>query len=173
MVLYESIKNNHYKVGFYGGKFLPFHKGHDYCIRCAAKQCDKVYVILFYGGDDELEIYKSLSERDKELFSLDNRLTHLINICRQYNNVFVFYVDVTPLKKSDGSEDWDAETPLVLSVTGKMSVVYSSEESYDEYFKRAYPWAEHILIDPPREIVPISGTKIRNMNMEERKEWML
>lgn len=26
-----------YKIGMYGGKFLPFHKGHRYCIDVAAQ----------------------------------------------------------------------------------------------------------------------------------------
>ena len=40
-----------YEIGMYGGKFMPFHKGHNYCIEVAAKECKKVYVILFAGGN--------------------------------------------------------------------------------------------------------------------------
>ena len=69
----------------------------------------------------------------------------------------------------DGSEDWDAETPLVIEKIGKFDAVYSSEESYGEYFSRASPWAKHVLVDPPRIVYPISGTKIRNMKDEEEK----
>ncbi|MBR6914254.1 MAG: adenylyltransferase/cytidyltransferase family protein, partial [Treponema sp.] len=28
------------KTGFFGGKFMPFHKGHLHCIEVAAKICD-------------------------------------------------------------------------------------------------------------------------------------
>ena len=45
-----------YKVGMFGGKFMPFHKGHFYCINVAALQCEKVYVLLFGGGEQEMEI---------------------------------------------------------------------------------------------------------------------
>ncbi len=170
---YEDIKDKKFKVGFYGGKFIPLHKGHEYCIACASKQCEKVYVILFYGGDDELKIIKTLSDEDKKLFSLDNRLKALKNLCNKYNNIEIGLIDVTTLKKEDGSEDWDAETPLVLNITGKMDAVYSSEVSYNDYFNEAYPWATHVLVDPPRIIYPISATKIRNMkNMEERNKWI-
>jgi HTH-type transcriptional repressor of NAD biosynthesis genes len=163
-----------YDVGFYGGKFLPFHKGHDYCIRTASKQCKLVHVILFYGGDDELNVMKNLPEDERELLSLENRMNRLKTICKNYDNVLVHLIDVTNVKNPDGSEDWDGETPLVLAITGKMDAVYSSEPSYDEYFKRAYPWATHILVDPPRITYPISGTKIRNMKSTEEKQlWML
>ena len=33
--------------GFFGGKFLPMHRGHLYCIDTAAQQCDHVTVLLF------------------------------------------------------------------------------------------------------------------------------
>ena len=160
-----------YKVGFYGGKFMPFHKGHNYCIQTASIQCEKVYVILFYGGDDELEIIKNSSD---DFLSYEYRLERLNNIAKQYDNVEIATIDVTQLKLADGSEDWDAETPLVIAITGKMDAVYSSEPSYDDYFKRAYPWAEHILVDPPRITYPISGTQIRSMkNKGEKEQWML
>ena len=163
-----------YKVGFYGGKFFPFHKGHDYCIRTASEQCEKVYVILFYGGDDELRIIRESKESDKEMLSLESRMKHLTKVCSNYPNVEVKLIDVTYVKNPDGSEDWDGETPLVLAITGHMDAVYSSEPGYDDYFKRAYPWAKHILVDPPREHYPISATKIRAMeNEKERELWIL
>ena len=45
-----------YKTGMYGGKFMPFHKGHQYCVETAASECETVYVILFLGGADEERI---------------------------------------------------------------------------------------------------------------------
>ena len=40
-------KDGGMKIGFFGGKFIPFHKGHLYCVDFASRICDKVYVILF------------------------------------------------------------------------------------------------------------------------------
>ena len=51
-----------YKTGMYGGKFMPMHKGHEYCARVAAKECETVYVILFFGGEEEEEILKRQPE---------------------------------------------------------------------------------------------------------------
>lgn len=168
------MSDKKYKVGFYGGKFLPFHVGHDYCIDVAEKQCEKLYVILFYGGDEEQRAIQKADKEVLKMLSLEDRLEHLKGRVRLYDNVEIHVVDVTNCKLPDGSEDWDAETPLVLAVTGRMDAVFSSEPRYDEYFKRAYPWAEHILIDPPREHYPISATMIREFEDDkERYKWIL
>ena len=161
-----------YKIGFYGGKFMPFHKGHRYCVETAASECEKVYVILFYGGNDEIEILK---KNHSKYLSVDERKKKVIELASKYPNAEPVFIDVTNCKLPDGTEDWDAETPLVRDVVGpKLDAVYSSEEHYGEYFSRAYPEATHRLVDVKRKHYPISGTIIRNMKRkEEREQWMV
>ncbi len=156
----------------YGGKFMPFHKGHKYCLDLAASECNKVYLILFYGGLQEEDIVKTNKER---YLTVEERIKHINKIIKEYDNVELATIDVTNLKKEDGTEDWDAETPLVRKVVGKrLDAVYSSEIGYDPYFKRAYPEAIHRIVDSKREIFPISGTKIRNMkDLKEREKWII
>lgn len=161
-----------YKIGMYGGKFLPLHKGHRYCIETAARECEKVYVILFYGGVQEEQ---ALLEHPEEYLSLKERKKHLINVCSEFDNVIPAFIDVSSLRLSNGEEDWDAETPLVREIVGKrLDAVYSGEPSYDDYFKRAYPEAVHRIVDSNRITFPISGTKIRNMKkVKERELWLV
>ena len=158
-------------VGFYGGKFLPMHKGHLYCIDTAARQCGHVVVLMFINGDDELRILRT--DRDKTL-SVESRTEQLKRVCTLYPNTEFHVVDVLKLKLPDGTEDWDAETPLVRKYVPRMDFVYSSEPSYGEYFSRAYPEARHIIVDAERKTYPISSTMIRAMKIfEEKEKWMV
>ena len=163
----------HKTEGFYGGKFLPMHKGHLFCIDTAAKQCDHVVVIMFINGDDEMRVLSTAKSEDKTL-SVENRIEQLRRVCDLYDNVEFAVVDVLNLKLPDGSEDWDAETPLVRQYVPRMDYVYSSEPQYGEYFARAYPEAKHIIVDAKRETYPISSTIIRAMKvLEDKEQWMV
>lgn len=163
-----------YQIGMYGGKFLPFHKGHNYCVEVAAQECETVYVLLFWGGADEDQILKKHSEM---WLTVEERTRQLRQICENNSHlarIVPALIDISALRCPDGSEDWDAETPLVRAVLGdRLDAVYSSEESYDEYFRRAYPEAVHRLVDLKRIHYPISGTMIRYMDEKGRAEWII
>ena len=150
---------------------MPFHRGHLYCIETAAKQCKKLYVILFHGGAQELEILKD--RPNEEFLTVEDRLKHVKEGCKHILNVEVIDIDVTNCKNPDGTENWDMETPLVLAACGKLDAVFGSESDYSNYFKRAYPGAKYVIIDENRTTVPISATKIREMNEEDRKKWII
>ena len=160
-----------FKTGMYGGKFMPMHKGHLKCLDTAARECKLVHLIMFIGGDQEGQINKTMPD-DKDLDPI-NRLRQCFHAASQYDNVLVDVIDVTNCKLPDGSEDWDAETPLVLERCGHLDAVYGSEPSYAPYFKRAYPDAVYRCLDPERKELNISATKVRNMTKEERKKWMV
>ena len=70
--------------GFFGGKFLPMHKGHLYCIDTAAKQCDHVVVIMFINGDDELRVRSA--DNDSTL-QIDYRIEQGRRVCSLYPKV--------------------------------------------------------------------------------------
>ena len=59
---------------------------------------------------------------------------------------------------------------LVRDLLGPhLNAVYSSEPSYEDYFRRAYPEADHRLVDVPRIHFPISSTRIREMKDKEER----
>lgn len=157
--------------GYYGGKFFPLHIGHLYCIKKMAKMCDKGYIILFTNGPDERNYFKN--HPFEPYLSIESRIAQLEKVCQMFPNLEYRIIDCSNLQKSDGTEDWDAETPLVRKFLPHIDFVFSSEKAYDEYFKRAFPEAKHILVDTKKETVPISATKVREMNEEDRKKWMV
>ncbi len=152
-------------TGMYGGKFMPLHKGHRYCIEVASEECDRVYAILFYNRPQGIP--------EQGYLSPESRWERLCATCEEFGNVTSARIDTSAMRRPDGSEDWDLETPAVLRICGKMDAVYSSEPSYGDYFARAYPWAVHRIVDPDRKKVDISGTRIREMDEKERMEWTI
>lgn len=166
--------------GMYGGKFMPFHKGHLYCVEQALTYCDRLYLILCANGTQEDNILHEVAQRascggyDWMDLRPDKRWKTVKQVAEKFNGrVIPIYCDLKDCRFPDGTEDWDAETPIILNACKeRFDYVFGSEPSYTDYFKRAYPWAQYIQIDANRSAVNISATKIRNMTTEaERKEW--
>lgn len=158
-----------YQAGMFGGKFLPYHRGHLYCLETASALCEKVWQILLAGCVQEEEILRNAAPADRERWSVPRRLARMKAAGERLGNVETLVLDISACRTPEGEEDWDAETPLILNRCGRFDAVFGSEPSYASYFHRAYPWAEYILVDPPRKHYPISGTAIRLGRAEEAK----
>lgn len=159
-----------YKNGMYGGKFMPFHKGHLSCIAKASAECEVANLILFYNGVQEREILKT---DKREFLTPEARMKVVEKVAKMFPNVRPVFIDVTASIMENGEEDWDLQTPMVINAIGMPDAVYASEPAYGEYFSRAYPPAEYRIVDVDRTLFPVSGTKVRHMTDEERKQWMV
>ena len=171
-----------YRLGMYGGKFMPFHKGHLHCVEKALEVCERLYLILFINGEQEDDIIQSFAQRASGgeygwlKLTPAERWKTVQEVASHYNGrVIPLCVDVATCRDENGKEDWDKETPLVLNACkdGMFDVVFGSEEEYRPYFKKSYPSVGYHIIDKERTEVPISATKVRNMTKEEAKGWMI
>lgn len=161
-----------FRAGMFGGKFMPYHKGHLYCLETASRLCDRVYQLLMANCVDEERILRTLSGDELLALSPERRYARMRAAGRRLGNVETIYMDISQCRTPSGDEDWDAETPLVLRACGHFDAVFGSEPSYAAYFRRAYPWAAYIQVDPPRAHYPISGTRIR-ADWEELSSWRI
>ena len=176
----DSDPGKRYKVGMYGGKFLPFHKGHAHCIDVASSECDILYVVLFYDILEGMFSEKLSKERgvpchypSEMKCNVHARTESILDyIATKEDNIKLIRIYRTVLP--NGEEDWYAEAEQTKNAIGrKIDAVYSSEPSYSDFFTKAYPQAVHRLIDPERKEVPISGTKIRSMDPQEAQKWIM
>lgn len=144
---------NRLKVGFFEGKFLPLHKGHIECIDQASKQVDKLYVILSFNRKRDAERCKQYNQKE---ISPEIRLSWLAYVCKKYPNI-----ELTSIEDFDDEYDFlkmrDKHDEIFK---GKLTHVFSSEPSYDKYFKILYPNCKHVIIDETRNIVGISAHEI-------------
>lgn len=143
-------------VGFLGGKFLPFHLGHVYFIVAASNMVDELYVILSSSKNRD----RQLCERDGIKYIPDDvRFSWIGEAVNNLDNVKLVHIEDD---QWDENYDWDTGADMIKKAIGKpIDFVFSSEESYDEHFKRNYPNSKHVIIDSGREVVNISGTELR------------
>ena len=160
-----------FKIGMYGGAFCPMHLGHLHCVEVASKECEKVYLILFYGGDKEDQIHEKYPARNE--LTLNERIKQVYRVASHFDNVEPVVIDISKCRFPDRTENWDLETDLVLNVCGHIDAAYGSEPQYADYFYRAYPGCQYRCLDPDRKFIHISSTEIRKMPYNERKEWMV
>ena len=149
--------SNNQTVGMYGGKFLPFHKGHLFAITQAAAMVDELYVVVcaIEESDRKKCMLGHMKEMPKEV-----RYQWVLTATKDMPNVFVKMID--DYGTDDVDYNWEMGSNAIKEVVGKpIDYVFSSESSYEPYFQKNYPQAKHIVIDEERKVMPISATQIR------------
>ncbi|WP_455660534.1 multifunctional transcriptional regulator/nicotinamide-nucleotide adenylyltransferase/ribosylnicotinamide kinase NadR [Pradoshia sp.] len=164
----ESYKNK--VVGYYGGKFLPFHNGHLNCIIEAASMVDVLFVVISYDDDYDQSLCEGTkfkwvpsSTRERWVTEAVRELRN-IRVLTKYERRMDDYLNNDDIRK--------ANEQLLAAIGGKVDYVFSSEEGYDDYFACYYPSSKHIVIDPKREYVDISATRIREKGIYESWEYL-
>jgi len=152
----QSLEHIKGTVGFIGGRFLPFHRGHIFAIIEASNHVENLYVVVNSSDEDD-RVCKSNGVRP---MPAEVRLSWIGDCLSQLENIRILHINVENWGKSD---DWDDGTRAVKKAIGKpITHVFSSEHEYDELFDKYYPEAEHIVIDVRRDAVAAnSAAEIR------------
>lgn len=144
----QSLEHIKGTVGFIGGRFLPFHRGHIFAIIEASNHVENLYVVLNSSEEKDREV--CLADGVKPM-PADVRLSWIGESLSKLENIHILHIHDETWGES---EDWDTGTRAVKKAIGKpITHVFSSEHVYDEMFDKHYPEAEHIVIDARRNTV--------------------
>jgi HTH-type transcriptional repressor of NAD biosynthesis genes len=148
------------KVGMYGGKFLPVHMGHVNMMIRASTMVDELHIVVSYDPKYE-EILCSRGNKGAGIKRIpeDVRVRWWKQLTKDMPHVHVHKV----YEEQTGQfEDWEKGATGIKEAVGKpIDVVFSSEPEYGVFFKRLYPGAAHVIVDPLRDKHSISATEIR------------
>lgn len=133
-------------TGFVTGRFCPFHKGHEALIEYAKSNCDKLIIFISALPNDSIP-YKYRLKWVLSTYLDDPKIEVFGDIINEPNFTF-----------PDDLSIWWGQ--YVNNRFGKIDRIFSSE-NYGELFAKG-AGAENWLFDKSRNIIPISGTMIRN-----------
>lgn len=142
------------------GKFMPFHKGHEYLIRFAREHCQELDVVVGTNRDEPIPGHLRY-EWVKKTFAYDPK----INV--------IWYPNSLPQAPKDENDDkfWaDWKHALLVDC-------HARPVEYDYVFtSEQYGWklsemlnATHVPVNVDRSIIPVSGTLIRSNPWENWK----
>jgi NadR type nicotinamide-nucleotide adenylyltransferase len=131
-------------TGLIIGKFLPPHLGHGHLIEQARRQVDRLTVVLCSRREEPIPAATRLAWL-REMFP-DVELLH--------------HTEENPQEPHEHPDFWRIWTESLRRLyPAGPDLVFSSEAYGDELARRL--GARHVLVDPERRTVPISGRRIR------------
>ncbi len=147
-----------YKQGLVLGKFLPFTLGHKYLIDSSLKQSDFLTVLVCTLESEPIPGYLRYDwireTYNNEIKSNKIKIVHVF--------------DELPQESKDEFDlrFWNIWTSLILRECPTIDAIFTSETYGDniaDYMLKIHSKTiKHICVDLNRDIVPISGTRIRN-----------
>ncbi len=147
------------KVGLTIGKFAPFHKGHEYLIKKALEQVDKLYILVY--DTDVIDI------------STANRIKWIKQTFKD-ENIEVIEAKNPPIQYGMDKESVTIQVKYILELLNRIKALpithFFSSEEYGQFVAKALD-AKNIVIDKKRINIPINATNIRK-DLEKYKQYI-
>lgn len=144
--------------GLVFGKFMPLHRGHQLVIERALADSDAVTVV----------VYDSSPAGDYPAMPLELRAQWISDLHPDVEAVVP--LDDPRRKQDDGDDPRHAALYAAgVEFLGEFDRVFTSETAYEGFANML--GAEHVVVDEARELVSISGTKIRE-DVYEHRAWL-
>ena len=147
------------KVGLIIGKFAPLHKGHEYLIKAALKEVEKLYILVYETNLIDIDI-KVRETWIKNVFK-DSRIVTIqaTNVPKQYG------MDKETIEIQLSYIEKILEQNNIKEITH----VFSSEEYGRCIAERLN--ATNVLVDKERINIPVNATNIRK-DIEKYKKYL-
>jgi HTH-type transcriptional repressor of NAD biosynthesis genes len=150
-----------YKNGLILGKMYPPHKGHFFLIESAAKQCERLTILVCSLPGETIPGNLRYDWIRRTFSSSNFNIIHITD-------------DVIQYPRNDEDEFfWDTWIGIIMRELPEIDVIFTSEDYGKQLAQRInhrYPNMniDSVEVDKSRETYPISGTAIRNDVM---KNW--
>ena len=144
-----------YNIGFYIGRFQPFHKGHQSIVQAMREQCE--HIIIGLGSAQEEGTIKNP-------FGVELRTKMIYDSFRPNHNVRIIPIYDRPVPAND-SKWGDYVMHQIREATGVVpDAIFEGEEVEREswFANTGLP-----IVRIPRTSIPMSGTQIREIIMSE------
>lgn len=142
--------------GLYLGKFMPVHTGHEYVMNYAAELVDELVIVLGSRENDPLDI--------------TNRSVELMLVCPENAHVEYLHKDLPQLPEEDPENFWDIWKKELTDLVGEVDMVFGGEDYINTLAKVLN--AEPMIIDRTQYSIDISATKIRDMSLLQRWQYI-
>jgi NadR type nicotinamide-nucleotide adenylyltransferase len=143
------------KRGLVFGKFMPLHRGHELLIDTALSQVDDLTIVVY--DSDPSGSYPAMG--------IEKRLGWLRQLYPDVESI-VPVEDPERHNPEHDSPRYAAAYAAGLRFLDPFDIVFTSEPVYKAFAREM--GARHVVVDAARELVPISGTRIRESVFEHR-----
>ncbi len=158
----------HYRTGFVLGKFCPLHRGHMLLIQRALDECDTVYIVVDNIMDEVIPVQRRMQWVRQQYPTPCRRLPPrpsergLGGEAGGLGGEALVLTQPHPLPQdpSETPRFWDIWRETLLHLLPRhIDAVFASEQYGKRLAKELS--AECVMVDPDRQAVPVSATRIR------------